>query len=183
MTITTIPDEIRRYAWPATLATATILGSLAAACMMPFVALAVIVAATMSRLRGLVTVGSIWATNQILGFTIMGYPQTGYAFAWGVALGVASILALFVARGILFDRTAITALRMVGAFVLAFASCEGFLFGFALIAGGTETFSASIIGQILTNDATWFAGLAVMYLLVTRAAPNVFGPSPSVRLA
>lgn len=182
MTITTMPNEIRRYAWPATLATATILGSLAAACMMPFVALAVITAATMSRSRGLVTIGAIWATNQILGFTIMGYPQTGYAFAWGVALGVASILALLVARGIFFARTGITTIRMVGAFVLAFAIFEGGLFGFALIAGGTETFSASIIGQILTNDAMWFAGLALMYLLLTRAAPNVFGPSPSVRL-
>ena len=87
-------SDIARFAWPVTLALATVGGSLVAACMMPFVAVTIVTAATMRRSLALTTILAIWATNQLLGFTVLGYPHTGYAFAWGGALGIASILAM-----------------------------------------------------------------------------------------
>ncbi len=170
-------------AWPVILAVATVAGSLAAACMMPFVALATLAAATMTRGRAIATIAAIWAANQVLGFTVLGYPATTYAAAWGAALGTAAITATFIAKTILRGRNDLAAAPMLAAFGAAFTGYELLLFGFALIVGGTDMFMPSIIFQILFNDALWFAGLGVLYHLLTRAAPGWFGPAPALRLA
>lgn len=171
------------WAWPAALGTATVAGSLAAACMMPFVALAVLAAATMPARRAYLTIGAIWAANQALGFTVLGYPTTAYAAVWGVALGVASLSAGLVARAVLHDRGDLAAAPMLLAFGAAFVAYEGLLFAFALVAGGTGTFMPAIVLQILVNDGLWFAGLSTLYVVLTRAAPRWFGPVPALRLA
>lgn len=171
------------WAWPAALAIATVTGSLAAACMMPFVALAVLAAATMPTRRAGLTIGAIWAANQALGFTVLGYPATGYAASWGVALGVASLAAGLVGRTVLRGRHDLAAVPMLLAFGAAFVAYEALLFGFALVAGGTDTFAPAIVLQILVNDGLWFAGLSALYVVLTRAAPRLFGPAPAVRLA
>lgn len=170
-------------AWSLALATATVAGSLAAACMMPFVALAVLAAATMTLRRAALTIGAIWATNQALGFTVLGYPATAYAVAWGAALGGAALVAALTARGLLRGRADLAAGPLLLAFIAAFIAFEGLLFGFALVVGGTETFAPAIVLQILINDALWFAGLSALYLVLTRAAPGLFGPAPALRLA
>lgn len=158
-------------AWPAALGIATIAGTLASACMMPFVALAVLSAATMSARRAGLTIGTIWATNQALGFLVLGYPATAYAAAWGAALGVASIAAAFVARAAMRGQRAFAAAPMLAAFGAAFVAYEVLLFGFAMVAGGVDTFAPSIVLRILLNEATWFAGLVALYAVLTRAAP------------
>lgn len=171
------------WAWPAALATATVAGSLAVACMMPFVALAVLAAATMPSRRANLTIGAIWAANQALGFTVLGYPATAYAAVWGAALGVASLLAGLVARTVLRDRHDLAAAPMLLAFGAAFAAYEGLLFAFALVVGGTGTFAPTIVLQILVNDGLWFAGLSALYVVLTRTAPRWFGSVPALRLA
>lgn len=171
------------FAWPAALACATIAGTLATACMMPFVALAVLAAATMPPRRAGLTIGLIWAANQALGFTVLGYPATAYAAVWGVALGVASLLAGQVARSVLRDRRELAAAPMLLAFGAAFAVYEGLLFAFALVAGGTGTFTPAIVFQILVNDGLWFAGLSALYVVLTRTAPRWFGSAPALSLA
>lgn len=170
-------------AWPLILAVATVAGSLAAACMMPFVALAALAAATMTRGRAVAMIAAIWAANQVLGFTVLGYPATTYAAAWGAALGTAALAATFIARATLRGRSDLAAAPMLTAFGAAFTGYELLLFGFALIVGGTDMFMPSIIIQILFNDALWFAGLGALYHLLTRAAPGWFGPAPAPRLA
>ncbi|GMN12570.1 MAG: hypothetical protein ABJF09_08925 [Qipengyuania citrea] len=179
----TAQSETARFAWPVTLALATVGGSLAAACMMPFVALAIVSAATMRRSLALATILAIWVTNQVLGFTVLGYPHTGYAFAWGGALGIASILAMFAGATILGERDELSSFRTLGAFLVGFFIYEGALFGFALVVGGTEMFTMPIVGQILVNDALWFAGLSGGYWLLTRTVPTLFGPAPRIRFA
>ena len=171
------------WAWPGALATATIAGSLAAACMIPFVALAVLAAATMPARRAYLTIGAIWATNQTLGFTVLGYPATAYAAVWGAALGVASLSAGLVARTLLRGRDDLAVAPMLLAFGAAFVAYEGLLFAFALVAGGTGTFTPAIVLQILVNDGLWFAGLSALYVALTRAAPRWFGSMPTLRLA
>lgn len=170
------------FAWPAALGTATVLGTLATACMLPFVGLAVVAAATMSMRRAAQTVAALWAINQVLGFSLLGYPPTGDAFAWGAALGLASMAAMLIARRVIGANSGSVA-HLVAAFVVAFAVYELLLFGFALVAGGTETFAPAIVLQILVNDASWFAGLTALHLVLTRVAPGRFGPAPRLRLA
>ena len=179
----TAQSETARFAWPVTLALATVGGSLVAACMMPFVAVTIVTAATMRRSLALTTILAIWATNQVLGFTVLGYPHTGYAFAWGGALGIASILAMLAGAIIMGEQNELSALRTFGAFLIGFAVYEAALFGFALVVGGTETFTMAIVGQIFANDALWFAGLSGAYWILTSTAPKLFGPTPRLRLA
>ena len=175
--------SLRFWAWPAAIGAATVLGTLAFACMMPFAALAVMAAATMRPRQAFTTIAAIWATNQALGFALLGYPFTGYAIGWGLALGVAALLAAVVAQSVLRRHGGMAALPMAVAFMAAFAGYELLLFGFALFAGGTETFAPAIVLRIFANDAMWFAGLAVLHQLLTRTAPGLFGPAPALRLA
>lgn len=181
--ITTTRSDNPKFAWSVALALATVGGSLAAACMMPFVALAVVTAATMHRSLALATILAIWATNQMLGFTVLGYPHTGYAFAWGGALGIASIFTMLAGAAVMGERDELSSFRTLGAFLIGFFVYEAVLFGFASVVGGTETFTMPIVGQIFANDALWFAGLSVGYWLLTRIAPKLFGPTPRLRLA
>lgn len=185
MTTVTAPTPPARlaYAWPAALGAAAVLGSLAAACMLPFVGLAVVAAATMTRARATATVIAVWLVNQLLGFTLLGYPWTGDAAAWGLALGVGSLAAMTIARAVLGGRRDGGVVQHLVAFAAAFAGYELLLYAFALVAGGTETFAPAIVLQILVNDASWFAGLAALHLALTHAAPRLFGRAPTLRLA
>lgn len=176
-------DRLAGTAWPLALATVAIGGTLATACMMPFVGLAVIAAATMARGPAAVTVAGVWAANQLLGFGLLGYPLDGYAIGWGLALGAGSLAAMLVARGVLAraapDRGLAGAVPLVIAFAVAFAAYEALLFAFALVQGGTETFAPSIVVQILANDAAWALVLALVHAVLARTAPRLFAPAPS----
>lgn len=165
-------------AWPLTLAVAALIGTLASACMMPFVAIAVASAATMTRPQAAMAIGGIWAINQLLGFGLLGYPLTAYAITWGVALGVAAVLTMLLAERMLGNQ-GVLGVRILPVFVVAFSAYEAILFGFALVAGGTGTFTPAIVSQILLNDALCFAGLMALHLLLTRAAPRVLGAGMS----
>jgi hypothetical protein len=84
---------------------------------------------------------------------------------------------------IMGEQNELSTLRTFGAFLIGFAVYEAALFGFALVVGGTETFTMAIVGQIFANDALWFAGLLLASWLLARAAPTLFGPSPRIRFA
>lgn len=175
-------DTSGHLAWQAALAVAAVAGTLAIACMMPFVAVAVATAATMSRARAAATLGAVWATNQLFGFTLLGYPRTASAFAWGAALGVAGVCAMVVAAAMLGSRRG-SAAMLAAAFAAAFATYELALFGFALAVGPTSAFTAPIVLQILANDAIWFAALIALHAVLTRAAPRTFGAALRLRAA
>ena len=170
-------------AWALALALATIAGTLIAACMMPFVTLATIAAATMRMRRAVTAVAVIWLANQAIGFTLLGFPTTPYAFAWGGALGAASLAALAVGRAIVGRADELAAARLCAAFAAALIAYEMLLLGFASIVGGLETFAPAIVAQIAANEAIWFALLIVLRIALTRAAPRLFGPAPALRLA
>ncbi len=172
---TTAPHSIL---WPVVLAATAVLGTIATACMMPFVAVATIAAATMNRREAVIAVVGAWAANQLLGFGLLGYPLSGYAIGWGVALGVASLAVMPLVRGIA-DGSAV---HLVLAFGAAFALWEGLLFGFALAMGGTGTFTAAIVGTLFANEAAWLAALGVVHLVAAHGGPRLFGTARIVRL-
>ena len=169
--------------WPLALAAVALIGSLAFACIFPFVAIAVVCAATMRGRDAVATVGALWVVNQAVGFTLMGYPHDASTYAWGIAIGLASIASVVIAMPIVGVGRPLTVVRLVAAFGAAFVAYEGLLFAFALYAGGLETFSADIVGLIARNDAMWFVGLMLLRLALTGVAPRWFGNAPAYRFA
>ena len=167
--------NLQNLAWPAVLAAATIVGSLAAACMMPFAALAVVVAVSMPPRRAVLTVTAIFAANQAIGFLFLGFPLALYTFAWGAAIGIATLAALATARPIAGPSNDLNAARTMLAGAAAFAVYEALLFAFATQVGGVETFTPAIVAQLAQNEAIWLAALVTLRMLVTGAAPAIFG--------
>ena len=92
------PPGPRAWAWLWILASVTLVGSLAAACMMPFAALGAIAAATLPGRKAFQAVLAAWVFNQAVGFVWLGFPHTAEAAAQGVTLALASLSALLVAR-------------------------------------------------------------------------------------
>ncbi|MDO7844485.1 hypothetical protein [Sphingomonas immobilis] len=170
------------FLWPLALAATAILGTLVTACMMPFVGVAVASAATMPRGRAALTIGGVWAINQMLGFGLLGFPLDAFALSWGAALLLASLAAMLVAATLLGTRRDF-GWRLFAGFVAAFVAYEAALFAFALVAGGAGTFTLSIIAQLAANDALWFAALIALHLGLTRAAPGWFGAGLALRSA
>jgi hypothetical protein len=169
--------------WPFALAAVAFGGSLAFACIFPFVAIAVVCAATMRAREAVATVAAVWIVNQVVGFTLMSYPHDASTYAWGIAIGVSSVASAIIAMTIVGAGRRLSVVRLIAAGVAAFATYEGLLFGFALYAGGLETFSGDIVGMIARNDALWLAGLMVLRLALTGIAPRWFGTVPALRLA
>lgn len=175
-------DRSAPIAWPLALAGAAVLGTLATACMMPFVGIATLAATTMNRRQAMTAVLGVWAANQLLGFGWLGFPLDAYALRWGAALGGASVAALVAARRVV-GRRGFALGRLALAFVAAFATYEALLFAFALVAGGTDTFTPGIVLRIFVNDAAWLVSLALLHRVLTTAAPRVFGPAPGLRFS
>ena len=175
--------QLENIAWPLILAAATIVGSIAAACMMPFVALATIVAASMPFRRGVATVTAIAAANQAIGFVFLNFPATLYTVAWGLALYGATVAALVIAQRTIGNDRDLVATRLILAGALAFVTFEAILFAFANMAGGLETFTPSIVALLARNEALWLAALTALRLIATGWAPAIFGAPPRVRFA
>lgn len=169
-------DGTARIAWPVALGLSALVGSMALACMLPFAGLAAVAALTADARRGAGVVLAAWLANQAIGYGLLGYPVDGYSLSWGLAIGMATLASLFVAR-------AAARLHWLAAPLAAFAAYEGLLYGFAHVAGGLHTFSAEIVMQVARNDALWFAGLIALRLLLGRAAPAWFGSAPKLSAA
>ena len=85
----------RRPVWIALLVAASAAFSLGFACATPFVAFASIAALTMPRRDALLLIGLVWFANQAVGVGLLHYPWTADCLAWGVGLGIVSVLATF----------------------------------------------------------------------------------------
>jgi hypothetical protein len=166
--------------WGAALGFATVAGTVVISCMMPFVALALILAATMPPRRGGETMLAIWMGNQLLGFALLGFPATAYTFAWGGALLAASLAAMAVVQLVVGGRELVAARLAVG-FAAAFLTYEGLLFLFASLVGGLETFTLPIVARIALNDTLWFLFLLGLHVVLTRSAPGWFGAPARLR--
>lgn len=169
------------WAWPPFFTLAAVIGSLAAGCMMPFVAIAVIAAGTLDMQRGLIAVIATWAANQIIGFGMLGYPLDAPTIASGAALCASALIAFAVAR-----RTLTGPFPVLAGFGLAglfsFAAYEAALYAMAHIYGAADMFSAEIITLIGVNEALWLVGFVLAHQLLTRSLPRQFGkPTPLIR--
>ena len=165
---TSLPPRVRRHLlWPSLLVAASLMFSLGLACATPLAAFAAAVALTSSRRDALVLILSVWFANQFVGFTLLGYPWTASAFAWGVALGASAVLAML--AGQWTASRSVGAARVVGFLatgLAAFAAYEAALFVVAVtLLGGTEDFTAAILGWIFVINAAAFVGPLVLHRL------------------
>lgn len=166
----TKPATTAALLWTATLATSAIFGSYFFACVFPFVAVATLAALTLPRGQAIGLVALVWAVNQAVGFGFRSYPHTLDTVGWGVAIGLAALAALVVAR-LVAKGAGLVSGRALGGLAAAFTAYEATLFAWALVVGGVETFAPAIVAQIAMNDAVWFVGLAGLRLVLKRVAP------------
>jgi hypothetical protein len=168
-------------AWPAVLGLVTVAGSLAASCMTPFAALAVMVAATLPTGRAVSTLVAIWLVNQLIGFTVLGYPHSLPALASGLSLLAGGLAALLVAT--LAGVRSGSPPRLIVGFVLGFAVQELVIYAADLVIGGTETFAPRYMVPIALAEAVWFAILVGLSAGLQRLAPRLAPHAPVLRFA
>ena len=66
-------------------------------CTVPLVGIGVLAGTTLPRRRALTVLLTMWFVNQLLGFTVRGYPYTVSTFAWGGVMLLRATLAVLLA--------------------------------------------------------------------------------------
>ncbi len=152
--------------WIALIAGLTVIGSYALACVAPLAAVAALAALTLRRTEGLILVVAAWAVNQLVGFTLLSYPHTSDTYAWGAAIGIASVLGYFAAAAVApYARSPLLAAFV--AFAAAFAVYQLGLYAFGVATSyAGDSFSLSVVGEVLAINAVAYVG----FLLIHRAA-------------
>jgi len=167
--------------WAGILATASVGGSLLLACMFPFAAIATLLAATLPMRKAILWMGAAWLGNQLVGYLILGYPQTANSFSHGGAIGVTALATLWIANKILELRGDRSILSILMAYAGAFAGYQSLLALFALFLGGIQNFVPSIILMVFQNDVLWFAGLGLLFLLLNNVIFKSLETRPSLQ--
>ncbi|MGO9171199.1 MAG: hypothetical protein ACLP7P_04445 [Rhodomicrobium sp.] len=163
---TSIPLNWPSALWMAFIAAASVALSFGFACATPLAAFGAMSALTLDRRNAVLLTGAVWLANQAVGCSILNYPLTANSLGWGAVLGLAAIFAALAARWSALRFAGISPLAMpAAAFVAAFAVYEITLFAAALLLGGTEDFTAAIIGRVFEINAISMLGM----LLLNRA--------------
>ncbi len=149
--------------WPVLLAVAAVGGSLAFACIMPFAALAAFAAETQRPRAALGTLALIWAANQAVGFAFLQYPFDASTLIWGLAIGVAALLATGTACFVVARLDHMRRWQRLGlAFAAAFAVYELALLGPSLFTGESANFTPALLLDLALLDVAWLAGLVAL---------------------
>ena len=154
----------RHHLWLILLVAASVAFSLGFACATPFAAFSAAAALSLDRRDSLLLTVAVWFANQFVGFTLLRYPWTSNSLGWGLALGIAAILATWAVHWAkrLFKGTTWIA-DYVAAFLAAFAIFEGVLFVVGLLLlGGMEDFAPGIVGRIFAINSAAFLGLLIL---------------------
>ena len=156
-------DKAGTSLWIALIAALTVVGSYALACVAPLAAVAALAALTLRRTEGLILVVTAWIFNQIVGFLLLSYPHTPDTYAWGAAIGVASVLGYFAATAVV-ARTGSSLLAAVVTFAVAFAGYQLGLYAFGIATSyAGDSFSLAIVGEVLAINAVAFAGFLALH--------------------
>jgi hypothetical protein len=164
MTISNARERAAALAlWVALVAGLSVTGSLAFACAAPLAAIAALAATKMRAGEGVALVVAAWLANQIVGYVVLGYPQTWDSFAWGAAIGTTAVIGFGAARAVV--RPAMPELvALAVALGAAFIAYEATLFAAtAVLPSGDEAFSLSVVARIFAINAIAFAGLVLLH--------------------
>jgi hypothetical protein len=144
------------------LTAACALASFAFACATPFAAFAAVAAAMLPMRPALLIVTAAWIVNQAIGFGALGYPLNANTILWGLAIGLAALIATATSVLVLrtLPRTGSPTLLSL-ALVAAYAAYEVVLFAFTPLLGGAGAFTLAIFGRLGVLSLLWLIGLVV----------------------
>ena len=150
--------------WVALIAVLSVGGSYVYACAAPFAAIGALAARKMDLATALTLILLAWIANQIVGYGLLGYPQTANSFAWGGAIGLGSVAALFASR-MIGNLGWGTVAATIASFAVAFIAYEATLYLASFGLGGSDAFSFEIVARILGINAVAFAGILGLYAI------------------
>lgn len=157
--------------WTCVLLAAAILFSFALACGMPFAALGAIATLTLPP-RGAVFLTALgWLANQVIGFGFLGYPFDAMTLSWGVALGLSALAAVGAASfSLRLTRTSAPTVRLLLAFVAAWAGQQGTVLAASLVLGASASaFAPAVVWFIFWTNAMAFTVLLGTQMIGVRA--------------
>ena len=148
------------------------LASLALACATPFAAFAVVAAAMLPLRPALLVVTGTWLVNQAIGFSALHYPIDGNTMLWGIAIGLAALVATLVAVAALRILPAHKVrLGLALALLCAYAAYEVTLLAAAPFLGGANSFGAAIVVRLGLLNAAWLIGLVAVCEIIRLFKP------------
>ncbi len=130
-------------------------------CIAPFVAVATLAARTLPARYAFGAVVAMWSLNQFVGFTFLHYPHAATTYGWGLAMGVAALLAMAVARRVAAP---------IFAFAAAFVVDELALFAYGAGIGEHGGFTPAIVAEVLLGNLVGLALLGAVRLVMTAGA-------------
>jgi len=156
----------REFIWLILLLLSSLVFTLGFSCATPLAAFAAVAAVAFSRRDALILCGGVWFVNQVVGYTVLRYPWNVNSVSWGLVLGAATMIASLASEWIYRHSKTPNLLRLVAAFITAFAVFEVALFAVALFGlGGVEDFAAGIVVRIFAINSGAFVGLLVLHWL------------------
>jgi len=93
-------EPLRTGLWMALVAACTVIGSLAFACAAPLIDVATLPLPRRALSKGSLSSAWAWLANQLVGYLVVGYPQTWDSFGWGAVIGIATALGFVGAVGV-----------------------------------------------------------------------------------
>ena len=169
--------------WFAILGLTAALGSYGLACVFPFAALAALAAITLPTRQAAVLMGAVWGVNQIVGFTILSFPQDAQAYTWGVIIAAAAFVALGAAKIVFGRETKLVSLRSGAALAASIVAYQFVMFVGAYALDGFESSTPEIVATVARNDVFWFVGLGALRIALGTALPRWFGSAQTLRTA
>jgi len=174
-------SSIIENVWAGILATVSVGGSLLLACMFPFAAIATLLAATVPFRKAMMWMGGAWLGNQLVGYLILGYPQTVNSFSHGAAIGVTALATLLIAHKVFEMRGDRSFPTILMAYAGAFVGYQALLALFAIGLGGIQNFMPSIVWMVFQNDVLWFVGLGLAFFVLNNFVFKSLGSQPSLQ--
>ena len=134
-------------------------------CTVPLVGIGVLAGTTLPQRRALTVLLTLWFVNQLLGFTVRGYPYTISTFAWGGVMLLGAILAVLLAslRPVFRHDQLRHGLWLTLSLLLGFSIYELVIWLGGLALGGVHGFTIPILAEVLLGNALWGGGLAAVH--------------------
>lgn len=152
-----------KAAWIGLLIVPSVVATGALACVAPFAAVAALAGLTLARREALATVLALWIGNQAVGFLSLDYPTDANTLGWGLAMGVAALLAVLAAERVRARRDAG---GMAIGFAAAFAVNQVAMWAASAILGAGAGFTPEVIAYVAVINAVWFVALAAGHLVL-----------------
>jgi predicted membrane protein len=146
----------------------------------PLVALAAMAGVMLPRRRAIAVALLLWAINQGIGFGLRGYPLTGTALAWGLLMGVGTlVVATFASWRPAFSQTGWwghglwLAIAVIGGFLIYQGSI---MLAYPALAAG-HTMGWEVMASLFRKQMIWAIAIALLHGLLLRRQMTLLHPA------